>query len=326
MAWQNPSTWSFVDRLQGQNNSKPKEQPFNIYSQDPNKIVGYINGQPYNFSGDFLPGGTGSMGPKPPAGGGGGGYQPPTPRLANFDVMANWRNAQSAAEKAVNPLYDRKLNDFLAQNQAKRVRKQQETTMRNELTDFDLTTTKEGNEITRQRTAEDVAGAIQKINTVEKNYQTDEGEDFDTNYRATAEAVAASGGATTGMGRQMTADMIRLRNVTNKRQLDEFNEQRQTKEMFKTRTFADLARSDTLAEKTAENSKKMAQFDLDAYLEDLAFDETNFRMSNEQERLGAVLNEAKTQQSLGTSQFLAGLKAQGYSAADILANAQVYGR
>ena len=37
-------------------------------------------------------------------------YQPPTPRLAQFDYRANWRNAQSAAEKAINPEYERRLN------------------------------------------------------------------------------------------------------------------------------------------------------------------------------------------------------------------------
>ena len=331
MAWYNLATWTFVDNLQGQN----KKQT-NVPSswQDPNKAVGYFNGRAYNYAGDWLgpsPGSTTQNNDNAK-------YMADLqaqiralnnqiaqqPKLAKFDVMANWRNAQSAAERAVNPLYEKKLNNFLEQNQAKRVRKQGEFNLTKEQTAQELANTLETNAINRARTAQDTQLALDTINTKEGQYQTDEGQSFDTNYRQVAEQLAASGSATTGLGRQQTSDMIRLRNVTNQRQLDEFQGQREAKQLFKTRTFEDLARGDTQANQLATNKNKAAQFDLDAYLEDLAFDETNFRMSNEAERMQAVYADAENQRQLGVEQFLAGLAGAGYGAKDIAYNRQVY--
>lgn len=247
-----------------------------------------------------------------------------TPRLPSFDIMANYRNAQSAAEKAVNPLYERKLNDFLAQNAAKQQQKRNEFALNLETIGQEKSDTLATNELTRTRTAEDTAAAIENINTVESNFQADEGEAFDTEYRQLAEQLAAEGAAQTGLGGQQSADQIRLRNVQSKRQLDEFQGQREAKTLFKTRTFEDLARGDTQAETLAQSKTKAAQFDLDSYLEDLAFDERNFRLSNDIERMGAVADEASRQEQLGVEQFLAGLPGQGFRPQDIAYARQVY--
>jgi len=247
-----------------------------------------------------------------------------TPKLAKFDVMGNWRNAQSAAERAINPLYEKKLNDFLAQNQAKKVRKQSEFAMNAENIASEKADTLAGNEVNRGRVAEDTTNAITGINVKEGQFQTDEGQSFDQNYRQAAEALAQSGAATTGLGKQQTSDMVRLRNVSSQRQLDEFNGQREAKQLFKTRTFEDLARGDEQAGALAISKTKGAQFDLDAYLEDLAFDEQNTRFSNESERLGAVYDETQKQDKIGVEQFLAGLVGAGYGAKDIAYNRSVY--
>lgn len=254
-----------------------------------------------------------------------GPYIPPQPKLAQFDLMANWRNAQSAAEKAVNPKYDQLLNDYLAQNVARQARGRQEFGLKSEKADTDQRYSLEDNATTRTRTTEDVAGAVQKLNTQEGEFQTDEGQDFDINYRQAAEQLAASGGAATGLGKQQTADMIRLRNVTSQRQLDEFQGQRMAKELFKTRTFEDLARGDTRAGELNTYTKKAAQFDLDKYLEDLAFEEKNKRWDIEQDRLSEVSREAMNFEKAQTEQFLAGLVGKGYSASDIAYNRSLYG-
>lgn len=297
---------------------------------DPNKVAGVINGRPYNFAGDWLGGGTSSVVEDP-------GLAllkaqnaelsrqlSATPRLAKFDVMSNWNNAKSAAERAVNPLYEKKLNDFLEQNQAKSVRKTNEFNMNLENITNEKANTLAENAVGRTRTAEDTALAIEGINTKEGQFQTDEGQSFDQNYRAAAEELAASGAATTGMGKQQTSDMIRLRNVSSQRQLDEFQGQRQAKELFKTRTFEDLARGDATAAQLAESKQKAAQFDLDAYLEDLAFDEKNTRFDNEIARQSAVYENAQQQEKIGVEQFLAGLTGAGYGAKDIAYNRSVY--
>jgi hypothetical protein len=332
MAWYNPATWTFVDNIQGQNKKQPST-PSNW--QDPTKAVGSFNGRAYNYAGDWLgpaPGSTTQnnndnakyMADLQAQIRALNNQMAQQPKLAKFDVMANWRNAQSAAERAVNPLYEKKLSNFLEQNQAKRVRKQGEFNLTKEQTAQELADTLSTNAINRTRTAEDTQMAVDTINTKESQFQTDEGQSFDANYRQVAEQLAASGAATTGMGKQQTSDMVRLRNVTSQRQLDEFQGQREAKQLFKTRTFEDLARGDEQANRLATSKTKAAQFDLDAYIEDLAFDETNFRMSNEAERMSAVYADAENQRQLGVEQFLAGLAGSGYGAKDIAYNRQVY--
>jgi hypothetical protein len=248
------------------------------------------------------------------------------PKLAQFDVMANWRTAKSAAEKYVNPLYEDKLNKFLQQQTAKKARKQQEFNLTTENIGQEKTTALGENEISRTRTAEDTANAITKVNTLEGQFQDDEGQQFDQNYRAAAEQIAASGGAQTGMGRQQTSDMVRLRNVTSQRQLDEFQGQREAKQLFKTRTFEDLMRGDQQVEQLATSKTKAAQFDLDSYLEDLAFDEVNKRDELDMWKAEQTYNKTQELDRIGTEEFLAGLVGSGrYSAEDIAYNRQVYG-
>ena len=247
-----------------------------------------------------------------------------TPKLARFDVMGNWNAAKTAAEKAVNPRYDRMLSEFLANAAARKQNRLAVGELTRQQIGQQLTQSLEDSLTQRNRTTEDTAAAIDTINKNEGFYQTDEGQDFDTNYRQVAEQLAATGGATTGMGRQATADMVRLRNVTSQRQLDEFKGQRDAKELMKTRTFEDLARGDERARLSAENAKKAEQFDLEAYLEDMAYEEKVKRDSIETERLGSVLDQAQQYEKVGVEQFLAGLAGQGYKASDIAYNRSVY--
>ena len=250
--------------------------------------------------------------------------QEATPKLARFDVMNNWTQAKSAAERAWNPVYEKKLNDYLANNLAKKTAKERDFNLNIENITNEKTNTLAENAVNRTRTAEDTALAVGQINTKEGQFQTDEGQSFDQNYRQVAEQLGASGAATTGLGKQQTSDMVRLRNVTSQRQLDEFQGQRQAKELFKTRTFEDLARGDATAAQLAESKKKAAQFDLDSYLEDLAYDEKVTRFDTELERQTKVLQETQTQADSGVESFLAGLAGQGYDAKDIAYNRSVY--
>jgi hypothetical protein len=248
----------------------------------------------------------------------------PTPKLAQFDVLGNYRQAQSAAERAQNPLYEQKLNQFLARNEAKRGQARGRFNLEAETIGMEKANTIEENQINRGRTAEDTQMAIEGINIAEGNYQGNEGREFDQQYRQAAEQIAASGMATSGLGRQQSSDAIRLRNVTNQQQLDAFNSQREAKQLFKERTFEDLARGDVNAEKLATSRTRAAQFDLDSAIEDLFWDEEVFKVENESERLKAVRSDAQNYQQLGIEQFLAGLQGSGMSAQDIAYNRQVY--
>ena len=246
------------------------------------------------------------------------------PKLASFDIMSNWRQAQSAAEKAQNPLYERKLNEFLERNVQKKQYKQNEFNLGNENIQLEKNQALEDSATSRVRTEQDTQGAIDKINQSEGYYQQDEGQQFDTDYRQLAEQVAAEGGSETGLGRQQSYDAIKLRNITNERQLNEFKGQREAKQLFKERTFEDLARGDERATILATNKTKAAQFDFDDYLNELAYNEKVFRQDNETARLEAVLRDTANYEKAGVESFLAGLAGQGFSAKDIAYNRSVY--
>lgn len=247
------------------------------------------------------------------------------PKLPTFDVLGNYNRARSTAEAAVNPLYEKYLKDFLAKQQMQRENKQQETQLTREQNALELSQSLAQSAVDRTRAAEDTATGIQQLNTQEANMQQDTGTQFDINRRANAEALAASGLTTSGIGRNNMFEQEQQRNISEDRQVKEFNNQRQAKELFKTRTFEDLARGDKNAQDVATQKDKAAQFDLDSYLKELAADETVFRTDNEVKRLADISSQQQTYAQQGTQQFLASLAGAGWRPQDIALAYQVYG-
>ena len=184
----------------------------------------------------------------------------------------------------------------------------------------------EDSRVNRARTEQDVTQAVQNINKSEGIYQQDEGQAFDQNYRQVAEQLAAAGAATTGLGKQQTSDMVRLRNVQNQRQLDEFVGQREAKQLFKDRTFEDLLRGDQRAEALAANQMKGARFDLDSAMQDIAIDEEANTFAAEIERGDKASQIAESVYRNNVDTWLAGLAGQGYSTNDIATTASIYKR
>jgi hypothetical protein len=247
------------------------------------------------------------------------------PKVAQFDIMGNYNRAKSAAEAAVNPLYERKWSEFMNAQNVNRAQAQQGFQLSTQEIASTQKNTLEDNATKRTRTVEDVAAALQQSQQQEANYQTDEGEDFDVQYRQLSEELSASGNATTGLGAQAQVDQVRLRNVTNGRQLQEFKDQRSAKELFRDRTIEDIAKGDTRAGEMATQQRARAQFDLDSYMEDLAAEERIERTRQDVERQGEVLQRTGQNRASQIDTFLAGLPGQGYSAADVAATRQAIG-
>lgn len=247
------------------------------------------------------------------------------PKLAKFDVMGNFNRARSQAEQSVNPLYEKYLRDFLAKQQMQRENKQGETTLRKQSNATELAQALAESGVTRTRTTEDTAAAVQKLTEQEGQFQEDSGTQFDVDRRANAESIAASGLTTSGLGQMKMFEQQDQRNVSEERQVKEFNNQRDAKRLFATRTFEDLARGDENARTISSQKDEAAQFDFDSYLRELAADETQFRTQNEVERLGAINSQAQTYERQGTQQFLASLAGAGWRPQDIALAYQVYG-
>jgi hypothetical protein len=248
-----------------------------------------------------------------------------TPKLPTYDIMGNYKRARSTAESKVNPLYAKYLKDFLAGQKVKKTNKQTETGLTKAATALDLSQTIGQNAVDRTRTGEDTTSAIQKITEQEGQMQQDTGTQFDVDRRALAEKNAASGVTTSGIGGGNMFVQQDQRNISEARQVQEASNQRDAKRLFASRTFEDLARGDTNATAIASSKDKQAQFDLDAYLSELAIDETQYRADNEVKRLTDINNQSQTYERQGTQSFLSSLAGAGWRPQDIALAYQVYG-
>jgi hypothetical protein len=248
-----------------------------------------------------------------------------TPKLPTFDVMGNYQKATSQAEAAVNPLYDKYLNDFLAQNSVKAANRTTQTANTKASNSLELGQTLEGNQITRQRSGEDTAAALDLLGTQERQAQQDSGTQFDVDRRALAEQNAAAGTNTSGVGAGKIFDATVAHNISDQRMEQEVNNQKAAKTLLNTRTLDDLSRGDKNAQDIASAKDRDAQFDLDSYLQELAGDETNFRNDNEVKRLGAVADQTSTYARANTQSYLQSLAGAGYRPQDIALAYQVYG-
>lgn len=214
-------------------------------------------------------------------------YAPP------IDYNAIYNKANAQAQEAVNPLYTKQLNDFLAQQAAKK--RQNEEQSQANITNLEdtLKNTLASGEIAKTRSAEDTATNIGEINTAADQFQTDTGQQFDASRITQAEDLAKSG-LTGGLGAQQAESSTLARNTTEGRQEQKFQNSRTAQELSKARNFEDISRAGELASQTKEKGVKQEKFDLASFIENQGF-ETNLKKTElEGQRLLAVLQKQST--------------------------------
>lgn len=246
------------------------------------------------------------------------------PRLPYFDVAGNWRRAQARAASAVNPLYKKKMRDFVGRQTQLKKRKQAEVKVaRGDIQDI-LSSALEESGIARERTTEDVARELGILGRQEDTFQTSTGMEAEESRRALLSGLAESGLTTSGLGRQQEIAQRTVRNLGEGEQVAQFNDQRTAQNLLKTRTFADLERRDTSAQTSATKARKKVDVDLESFLADQKFEKQQFTFSNEAERLQAVLSDAERRSQLGVNKFISSLLGSARPQ-DIALAKQVYG-
>ena len=200
--------------------------------------------------------------------------------------------ARSAAENAVNPYYTKTLNDFLTQQAAKRTQYETQNATNVQNLQDTLKQTLEANALNKERTGADVALNQEQINTQNDQNQVDTGTQFEDQRLADAKALAIAGVLGSGAGNRATGAAQTANNTAEGRQNAKFQEQRNQQELFKTRTFEDLAKSGELATANTAKGEKQAKFDLDSYIQNLGFEEQNQRNSLDAQRQAEI--DAKT--------------------------------
>lgn len=251
----------------------------------------------------------------------GASYSAPAPVYApKLDIAGLNARARSSAENAVNPYYTKALNDYLANEAQQRTIKQQQTDTALKNAEDALKLTQEGNATTGARTAEDVATNLGQINQQADQFQTDSGTAFDASRIAEARRAALAG--TTGGTAAASSEALGAKNATDEaRQTEVFQQHRDQQELFKSRTFEDIATSNKNAGDATEKAKTAANFDLDTFIKNQAADESNKRNDLEASRLQSIQENTQSQQGLLFSQYLANIA----DPAKYLAAIQTYG-
>lgn len=187
-----------------------------------------------------------------------------------LNLSAISAQARKSAAGAVNPFYTKALGDFVKQQSYEKGQQQAQTKTSLQNIQDTLANTLAQNQTSQQRTGQDVAQNITDINTQANQYQTDTGSAFDEARIALAKSQALSG--TAGGAAQGAQLQSQQANATaESRQGAQFQQQEQQQNLYRARTFADLARSGEQAKTTAAKGKAQAQFDLNQFIKEQGF-------------------------------------------------------
>lgn len=252
--------------------------------------------------------------PRAPApsggGGGGGGYYPapaPPPVYApKLDIAALGAQARNQAAGAVNPYYTSVLNKFLAQQGELKAQQQQSYDLNVKNLQDELNQTLEQNALTKTRTGEDVATNEAQVADTADQFQVDSGKQFTTDRLGKAEDVAKAG-LTGGIGAQQGEALQEAHNTDETRKTQEFQQEKDKQELFKTRTFEDLAKSGELATDTSTKGQTKAKFDLDSYITNQNRDIDMHKDELEKARQQDVAQESARQSKIIFNNFIAGI-------------------
>lgn len=242
-------------------------------------------------------------------------YAPP------LNLSSIYNQASSKAASNVNPYYTKQLQDFQAQQAQEKALQQQQTQMNIANLQTQLQNTLQGNQITQGRTAQDVLANEQQIGIKSDQTQQDQGTQFDQARIAQAKQLAGQGLTTSGVGQGQVAQSQTDRNTQESRQAADAAQQQQQQELFKNRTFEDLARSGELAGQAEKTGETQQNFDLNKFIQGQASQLQQQTQTLEQQRLQRVAQETQAQAKLLVNKFIQSLS----NPAQRLAAAQQYG-
>lgn len=241
-----------------------------------------------------------------------------------FDVMGNYTKAQQQAAANVSPLFQKKFNDFVSRQQIELGRTQTDTATNKSLLQTELDRTLQDTGLKRTRTGEDVATNIGQINLQEGQFQDDEGQQFAEALTGVRSANAEAGLTFSGLGARAEDKALTNRNTASERQVQQYADSRQAQEQLKTRTFEDLFNVDSRATEDKTTKTKALDLNLERFIEDQGLEKEEFRLQNESERLGAIIGQTGEYEKAGAREFVASLRARGFSPAEIDAATRSY--
>ena len=247
------------------------------------------------------------------------------PKLPSFNYADTYSRAQNTAASTVNPIYTDKLNKYL---EGKRIRSGQKTT-EIERNKQDIATALqqsiEDTNLARGRTEEDATMRMGDITSNENSFQRNEGRQFDQARSALLGDVANAGLTESGVGQNIVQNAVTDRNLASEDQTREFNNARRDTEVFRTRTLADLDTTSAREQGAATRRTEGEDISLRNFIENENFDEGQFRLTNEAERIGSINAATNDAYNKILAQTIASLAGSGARAQDIALFKQIYG-
>ena len=213
----------------------------------------------------------------------------PTP---NFEAIN--ANAAARASADVNPIYTKRLNEFLTQQSKQQATQQAIKEQNIAEAQLLLKNTQEANKVTGKRTTEDTATKQAQAAEQTDWRQTDQGGQYDMDRIALAVNQARSGTAGSGVAAGQQASSQEKFNTAESRQATQDAQTKAATELAKARTFEDLATSGRLAGEKETATKKAAEFNLSTFIQQQGIDLQNKQQqleSQRQEQVASVKRE-----------------------------------
>jgi|ERR1035437_2335353 hypothetical protein len=206
----------------------------------------------------------------------------------SLDINALNAQAQSKAQGTVNPLYTQYLNQYLQQESANKQAAQSQNTLNLQGEQSNL-----GNTLAQNTLAQGAAGrgnALTQgnINAQQTNYQLQSGNAQNSKMQAIESTVGSGNLSASGLGQQQVYQAENSRNAADAAQSGQFQYQRDTSNLSTQDTFAQLAQSSQYATTAEGQQEAQTNFNLNDYLRQAAYNDTQYRQANESSRQQAL--------------------------------------
>lgn len=247
------------------------------------------------------------------------------PKLPKFDYAGSYAQAGQTAASTVNPVYQDKLNQYLAKAQAALGQKTTDVSRSKEDIATALAQALEDSATSRTRTNEDATTQLGDVTANEGSFQRQEGRQYDAARMALLGQTGNAGLTESGIGQGQIESANVDRNLASEDQTRTFGNQKRDIQTVATRTLADLDKGDVRSKGGAQRSTENQDIDLNNFIQNANLDEQGFRAGNEAERVGAINSATQSAYQSIVAQTIAALSGSGARAQDIALFKQVYG-
>lgn len=238
-----------------------------------------------------------------------------------LNLNALQAQAQSSAQNTVNPLYTQYLNQYLQQENANSQAAQAQNTLNIQGEQTGLQNTLGTNQLAQTQAANQNSLQQANINVQQQNYQLASGNAQTAKLQALSQQTGQGGLGASGLGQQQIYQAENTKNYSDAAQLGQFQYQRDAGNLSTQDTFDKLAQSSLYATTAEGQQEAQTNFNLNDYLRQAAYNDTQYQEALESSRQQAVT--ATTAQSLA-SQLQNAINSKGLSGKDYTATEAAY--